>query len=388
MQPYSITPKAQIIYRNANDSILMAKNHIDMGNVMVDCRNDSSALAEYNAAMDIYTALYGTHNAFVAKCHSQIAVVLFNQQLSKNIRSRWKNVNTDFAMHLDTALSIYQYVYKGERREEIAETYYRNGELYGFFDFRMAIDYFGKALDEYRAVYGDENHLMVARTLRSMGGCYNRLGEYDAAIHNMEQAITILEHLYQGKHSEIADTYELLSGAYGNRKNTIQCMLCLEKAANIWKLLYGKEYAAYRNTINSFKDYMIDYHLAKDVTDAENVCEEALKIYKRLSAETSNQLESAIARLLVMSTLAHIRNSNVEKAKANMTENTEICKRITNTNLSTYCSKLTIYANALLTNQSDAERVLFYRRAKQLFKEYANDNPMAKILYDYWVTCK
>ncbi|MGD2248926.1 MAG: tetratricopeptide repeat protein [Candidatus Methanofastidiosia archaeon] len=140
--------------------------------------------------------------------------------------------------YYEKALEIGREVY-GERHPDVA-TYLNNLGLAwdSLGDSKKAIDYYEKALEIGREVYG-ERHPDVATYLNNLGAAWYSLGDYKKGIKYCEYALSVDREVYGERHPSVARDLNNLGLAWDSLGDSKKAIDYYEKALEIGREVYG-----------------------------------------------------------------------------------------------------------------------------------------------------
>jgi tetratricopeptide (TPR) repeat protein len=180
-----------------------------------------------------------------------------------------------YAEALQKGEYILSQLQKLERDENFARFLFEFGVIYeSIGDSKKAVDYFEKALEIDREVYG-EKHPDVATMLSNLGLAWDSLGDSKKAIEYFEKALKIDREVYGEKHPDVATRLNNLGGAWKSLGDYKKAIDYFEKALKIDREVYGEKHpsvATYLNNLGSAWLSLGDYKKAIDYF------EKALKI--------------------------------------------------------------------------------------------------------------
>ena len=161
----------------------------------------------------------------------------------------------------------------GEALNDAAIIYQDNGE------YKIAIEYFEKALTIFEKVLGTEHH-DTAAIYNNIAGVYKDIGDNDTAKKYYEKALTIFEKTHGTDHPDTATTYHNIAGVYKALGDYYQALEYYEKALTIREEVLGTDHpdtaATYNNIAGVYKD-IGDYDTAKKYYEkALTICEKVL----------------------------------------------------------------------------------------------------------------
>ena len=122
--------------------------------------------------------------------------------------------------------------------------------LHIFGDQHKAIDYYEKALNILREVYG-EKHQIVAISLNNLGEAWRSLGEPLKAIKHYENALNILNEVYGEKHQDVAISLNNLGSALEDLGEHSKAIDYFQQSLSIFKKVYGEKHPKIATALNN-----------------------------------------------------------------------------------------------------------------------------------------
>ncbi|MDR3292862.1 MAG: tetratricopeptide repeat protein [Clostridiales bacterium] len=164
----------------------------------------------------------------------------------------------------------------------IANAYHELG--YGkneFAEYDAALDYYGKALEIFEKVLGEENP-STATSYNNIGVLYYEKGDYDGAIEYHEKALKIYEKVLGKEHPYTVTSYDNIGGVYDEKGDCDKALEYYEKALKIREKVLGKEHT---DTAQSYNNIGALYYENGDYGGAAKLLKKAYKVVKKVLGE-------------------------------------------------------------------------------------------------------
>ncbi len=213
------------------------------------------ALAAYQKAIAIWLKTEGDSSYSVAAAYDQIGFIY--NTIDDNARA---------LEYFTKALNMYRAKY-GENSLDVAMTYSHLAMVQGFYaaHYDSAIALFNKALAIKKTLFGEDDP-EIATSLLDMAFTLAQQGATQPAIEFYKQALAIRQKKL-GEHADVAFIYAFLGAAYEQVENNADALACYQKALAMRQKVFGDTHPQVANSLRDLAGlyrYNGDYELALD----------------------------------------------------------------------------------------------------------------------------
>ncbi|MBF0550435.1 MAG: tetratricopeptide repeat protein, partial [Deltaproteobacteria bacterium] len=149
-------------------------------------------------------------------------------------------------------------------------------------DARLAVEYYQKALEIDRKVFGD-GYPEVANNYNNLGLAWQELGDAGRSVAYLEKARDIYLNVFGESHQSVATVYANLGAAWRALGDTRQAMEYLQKSLDIYLKVFGDSHQSVANGYNNLGAAWIDLG---DARQAVGYYEKALEVNLKVFGES------------------------------------------------------------------------------------------------------